>query len=80
MDQQPARDAALGVNAAASAAGAIALLAARRHRLVPAATATAAQMTLLLVYWELMARYFDRHQQSVSSSDPGSGGCPLCGM
>ena len=73
------RDAALGVNAAASAAGVIALLAARRHRLVPAATATAAQMALLLVYWELMARYFDRHQQSVSSSDPGSGGCPLCG-
>lgn len=62
------RDAGLGINAAATVAWGLAVLAARRHRPVPAATATAAQMALLLVYWELMARYLERHQQlSVSS-------------
>jgi hypothetical protein len=62
------RDAGLGVNAAASAAGVIAVVAARRRRPVPAAAATTAQMALLLVYWELMARYFDRHQQAGRSA------------
>ena len=54
------KDAALGVNAAASAAG---LVAAARRRRAPAAVATAAAMALLLVYWELMARYFDREPE-----------------
>lgn len=62
------RDAALGVNAAATTAWGIAVLAARRHRPVSAATATAVQMALLLVYWELMVRYLDRHQQQRASS------------
>jgi hypothetical protein len=64
------RDAGLGVNVAASAAGVVAVAAARRRRLVPAAAATAAEMALLLVYWELMARYFDRRQQALSAPDP----------
>lgn len=62
------RDAALGVNAAATAAGVAALVAARRRRAAPAATATAAQMALLLAYWELMVRYLDRHQRHHSPS------------
>lgn len=57
------KDAGLGVNAAASVAGVAAVVAARRKRLAPTAVATAASMALLLVYWELMARYFDRHQR-----------------
>lgn len=63
------KDAALAVNAIASAAGVAAFVAARRRRAVPAATATAAQMALLLVYWELMARYLDRHQQGAGSAE-----------
>ncbi len=59
---RPVLDAALGVNAAVTGAGVVAVIAGRRHRLMPAGTATAAQMALLLVYRELMARYFDRHQ------------------
>lgn len=62
------RDAGLAVNAAASAAGLAAVIAAGRHRLVPATVATVAQMVLLLVYWELMTRYFDRHQQGTLAS------------
>jgi hypothetical protein len=58
------KDAGLGVNAVASAAGVAAVVAARRRQLMPAAVATAAQMALLLVYWELMARYLDRQQES----------------
>ncbi|PRX51279.1 hypothetical protein B0I33_101432 [Prauserella shujinwangii] len=51
------RDAALAVNAAATAAMLAALVAARRRRAVPAAVATAAQLGLTMVYWELMVRY-----------------------
>jgi hypothetical protein len=64
------RDIGLLVNAAASAAGVAGVVAARRRRLLPAAAASAAQMALLLVYWELMARYFDRHRHA-SVADPG---------
>jgi hypothetical protein len=53
-------DAAMAVNAGATAAGIAAVIAARRRRAVPAALATATQMALLLAYWELMARYHDR--------------------
>jgi hypothetical protein len=61
------KDAALGVNAAASAAGVAALVAAARRRRAPAAVATAAEMALLLVYWELMARYLDRRKRERSA-------------
>jgi len=57
------RDAAMAVSAMTSAASLTAALAARRHRLVPAALATAVQMTLTLVYWEQMVRYFERRPQ-----------------
>lgn len=64
------KDAALGVNVAATAAWGTAAVAARRHRTASAATAIAVQMALLLVYWELMVRYLDRHEQQRASS-PG---------
>ena len=57
------RDAAMFVSAVTSAAALSALVAARRHRLIPAVIATAVQMALTLVYWELMVRYFDRQPQ-----------------
>ena len=58
------RDAAMSVSALTSAASLGAVIAARRHQLVPAAIATAVQMALTLVYWEQMARYFDRQLQA----------------
>ncbi len=57
------RDAAMLVSAGASVASLAALIAARRHRLLPALIAVAVQMALTLVYWEQMVRYFDRHSQ-----------------
>jgi hypothetical protein len=57
------RDAALLVSALTSAAALTAIIAARRHRPVPAAIATAVQMALTLVYWRQMVRYFDRRAQ-----------------
>ena len=59
ITQRP-KDAARTVSAVASAAAVCAIVAARRHRLGLAATATAVQMALTLVYWEMMARYRDR--------------------
>jgi hypothetical protein len=53
------RDAATMVTAAASASAVIAIIGARRHRPIPAATATAAQMALTLLYWRQMVRYFE---------------------
>ncbi|MBB3037103.1 DUF6653 family protein [Hoyosella altamirensis] len=60
IEERP-MDAAMAVDAAATAAGITAMIAAHRHRTVPAAAATAAMMGLLMVYWELMARYLDRN-------------------
>lgn len=57
------RDAAMVVSALTSAAALGAAVAARRHRPLPAAIATAAQMALTLVYWEQMVRYFERQSQ-----------------
>ena len=57
------RDAAMVVSAATSVAALSAVVAARGHRLLPAAVATAVQMALTMVYWEQMARYFDRRSQ-----------------
>ena len=54
-------DAAVVVDVAATAAGLVAMLAARRRRARPAAAAMAVAMGLLMAYWELMARYYDRH-------------------
>jgi hypothetical protein len=60
------RDTARAVNAAATLAGITALIAARRHRAAPAAGATAVAMALLLAYWRLMARYYNRHRSANS--------------
>ena len=57
------RDAAMVVSAAASAAALGAIFAARRHRLRPALIALGLQMALTLVYWQLMARYFERQSR-----------------
>ncbi|MHA6799762.1 DUF6653 family protein [Bounagaea algeriensis] len=62
------KDAGMVVNVVAATACALAMVSARRRRLKPAVVLTAAQMTLILVYWELMARYFDEHQRDASST------------
>jgi hypothetical protein len=53
-------DTAMAVDVAATAAGLVAIVAARQRRAMPAAAATAVEMGLLMVYWELMARYYAR--------------------
>jgi hypothetical protein len=60
------RDTAMAVNAAATLAGVTALIAARRHRAAPAAGATAVVMALVMVYWRLMARYYNRHPSATT--------------
>jgi hypothetical protein len=57
------RDGATVVSGLASASALVAVVAARRHRLLPAAVATALQMSLTLVYWEQMVRYLERERQ-----------------
>ena len=59
ITQRP-KDAATAVSGATSVVAVIAIIAARRRRLVPAAVATAVQMALTMVYWGQMVRYFDR--------------------
>ncbi len=62
------RDAALAVSALTSAVSLGAVVAARRHRLAPAAIATAAQMAMTLVYWGQMVRYFESHARRTGPS------------
>jgi|SRR5688572_16116651 len=66
------RDTAMAVNAAATLAGITALIAARRHRAVPAAGATAVLMALLLVYWRLMARYYNQQRRANTGRTPNT--------
>lgn len=54
------KDSATAVSAVASAAAISAVVAARRHRLGLAATATGVQMALTLLYWQQMVRYLGR--------------------
>jgi len=54
------KDGAWIVSAVTSVAALCAIVAARRRRLRAAATATAIQMALTVVYWQMMARYRDR--------------------
>jgi len=56
------RDASMVLSAITGAVSVGALAAARRHRLRTAVVATGVQMTLTLVYWEMMARSFDRRR------------------
>jgi len=67
LEERP-MDAAMAVNAAATAVGIGAMIAARRRRAVPAAAATAASMALLMWYWELMVRYHDRHHNGADGA------------
>lgn len=66
-------DLALAVDVAAAAAGVVAIVAARRHRALPAVLATAAEMALLMAYWELMTRYHagGRARSSAAAPSPG---------
>ncbi len=57
-------DTARGISVATSLCAAAAIIASVRHRLTPAVAACAVQMGLTLVYWEMMARYWDRHRRS----------------
>lgn len=54
------RDRAMAVDVGATVAALSAMVAAHRRRPVAAAIATALEMGLLLAYWELMARYYER--------------------
>jgi hypothetical protein len=56
------KDTATALSVLTSVVAVIALVAARRHRLVPAAAASAVQMALTLVYWEQMVQYLDHHR------------------
>ena len=55
------RDASMVISAITSAVAVSGLIAARRHHLRAAVVATGVQMALTLVYWQLMARSYDRH-------------------
>jgi hypothetical protein len=63
------RDLSMVLSGITSAAAIVALVAARRHHLRVAAIAAVSQMALTLVYWELMARLFDRRSRPHSSRD-----------
>ncbi|WAC89341.1 DUF6653 family protein [Mycobacterium sp. Aquia_213] len=60
------RDRATVVSGLTSATALAAIVAARRHFLLPAAIATALQMSLTLVYWEQMVRYLERERQDAA--------------
>jgi hypothetical protein len=56
------RDVSMVISTVTSATAVAGLVAARRHHLRTAVVATGIQMALTLIYWELMARSFDRRQ------------------
>lgn len=62
------KDAATAVTAATSTAAAVAVIAAARRRRKTAVVACGVQMALTLVYWELMARYWDHRASSLASA------------
>ncbi len=51
------------VSAVTPAASLGGVIAARRHRLLPAGDRNAVQMALTLVYWEQIVRYLERQSQ-----------------
>jgi uncharacterized protein DUF6653 len=69
----PKRDSAKGLTAATSLVALIAIIAGARHRLTLAVVACALQMALTLVYWERMARYWDRYGTSAAPSASSTG-------
>ena len=56
-----------------SVAAVAAIVASARRRAVAAAVDCATQMALTLVYWELMARYWDRYRVSAAASASSTG-------
>ncbi|MDA2805196.1 DUF6653 family protein [Nocardiopsis suaedae] len=58
------KDAALAVQAVASAANTVAVAAAWRRKAVPAVAGTAVMMGLTMVYWEQMARYYEENKRA----------------
>jgi len=55
-------DRATALSVVTSLVAVVALVAARRHRAVPAAAAVVTQMALTLVYWRQMVRYLESHR------------------
>jgi len=55
-------DAAMAVNALASAFGIGAVVASIRKWPLPAALCTVSEVALLLVYWRLMVEYYEEHR------------------
>jgi hypothetical protein len=66
-------DAAAIVTGVTSLAAVAAIVASARRRPVPAAVACTTQMALTPVYWELMARYWDRYRTSAAASACSTG-------
>jgi len=56
------KDRAMALSVVTSLVAVVALVAAHRHRAVPAAAAVVAQMALTLVYWRQMVRYLESHR------------------
>jgi hypothetical protein len=56
------RDASMVLSAVTGAVSVGALVAARHHHLRTAVIATGIQLALTLMYWEMMARSFDRRR------------------
>ena len=69
----PKRDSAKGLTTATSLVALVAIIAGARHRLTLAVVACALQMALTLVYWEKMARYWDRFGISAAASASSTG-------
>lgn len=67
------RDAAAMVTGLTSLAAVAAIIASVLRRPVAAGVACSAQMALTLVYWELMARYWDRYRISATASASSTG-------
>jgi hypothetical protein len=56
------RDSATALSVVTSLVAVVALVAAHRHRVIPAAAAVAIQMALTLLYWRQMVRYLENHR------------------
>ncbi|MDA2809283.1 hypothetical protein O4J56_01415 [Nocardiopsis sp. RSe5-2] len=64
------KDAALAVQAVASAANTVAAVSAWRRKAVPAAAGTAVMMGLTMVYWAQMARYYEESKRAGQDGAP----------
>ncbi|MCV7167999.1 hypothetical protein H7I75_28515 [Mycobacterium stomatepiae] len=60
-------DRAAVVSGLTSATALVAIVAARRHLLLPAAIAIVLQMSLTLLYWEQMVRYLDGERRDAAT-------------